>query len=122
MSKKVLTVYPLVQAGDMSADITSPATNIQFLDNVSLQANFTGTAPVGTFYIQGSLDHVEVNGDVKVAGNWVNLPMIPVPTAAGSDDSIVFDLNQLPFAWVRLFYDRTSGTGTLNAFISGKEI
>lgn len=109
----------------MSANILSAVTSIAHLDNVGLQFNFTG-APVGTFNIQVSADYQEdAQGNVQNAGNWVTLvppALSSVPVAAGAPDSIYIDLNQLSSAWIRVQYAFTSGSGTLNAFLTAKMV
>ena len=110
--KNVLTPYHVIVAGDMSGDVTQATpTNIQYADNVSVQLNFTGT-PTGTFEIQGSLDQ----------SNWVPLVFSTSPVASGASGQILLDMNQLSFPYIRVFYDRTSGSGTLDAYISWKEV
>lgn len=102
----------LCTSADMSGNITSPVTNIQNLDNVSVQITFTGT-PTGSFFIDGSLDNI----------NFDALTLSPAPTASGAADTILIDLNQLSFPYIRMRYVATSGTGTLTKYmISGKQV
>lgn len=118
--KNVLPLYPIVIAQSMSSDITSLVTSIQYMDNIGIQLNWTGT-PVGTFSIQISADYQrDINGNVTNPGNWINLVLSSNPTAAGSADVAYVDLNQLSAPWIRVVYSRTSGTGILDAFITGK--
>ncbi len=120
--KNALNNFKIANAVSMAADITSTVTNIQFMDNIGIQMNFTGDA-VGPFYVQISADYQQnAQGVVTNAGNWVNLVLDPIPAATGTGGSIYIDMTQLSAPWIRLFYDRTSGTGTLNAFIVGKMI
>lgn len=110
--KNVLTPYHAITSGDMSANVTqSTPTNIQYLDNVSIQLNFTGT-PTGTFQVQVSLDKA----------NWIALSLSPTPGATGAAGNILLDLNGLSMPWIRVAYLSTSGTGTLDAYISGKMV
>lgn|SRR5574343_709044 len=121
-SKNALAPHQIITSGDMSGDVTSDPTNIQFLDNISIQLNFTGT-PTGTFSVQGSLDYQQTSPFAKAAtGNWIDLTLSPSPAASGSASQILLDLNQLSFPWIRVKYTRSSGSGTLNAFISGKAV
>lgn len=108
MSKKVLTKYQLVTAGSLGANLTSDTVNISFADNVAIHAIFTGS-PVGTFAIQGSIDGVTYANIVTAA-------------AGGSADNIMFNINQAPYTLIRLTYTRTSGTGSVDVFVSYKEI
>lgn len=122
-SKKVLPKFQIITSASMGASVTSTVTNIENIDNIAIQIGFTTSDAVGTFSVQGSVDHAQdQNGNVQVAGNWVALTLSPVPVAASAADNILISLNQLPFPWLRTVYTRTSGTGTLNAYIAGKSI
>lgn len=103
----------------MAANVASSVTNIEFLDNIGVQFNFTTSDAVGTFQVQVSMDY---NPVAPTAANWVNLALSPAPVAASANDSIYIDMNQLSAPWLRSTYTRTSGSGTLNAFICGKEV
>lgn len=108
--KRTLSPYLVISAGTMGGDLTQATyTDIQNMDNVSVQLVWTGT-PTGTFYVDGSLDKA----------TWTALSLSPSAAAAGAASSILIDLNQLSFPYIRVRYVRTSGTGTLNAYISGK--
>lgn len=119
--KNILSRFQIVTAGSLAASVTSTVTNIQYLDNVCIEAIWTGT-PTGTFAVQGSLDHQQDQyGNVVTGGNWVTLTGATA-SASGSGDVALFDLTQLSFPWVRLIYTRVSGSGTLNAYIGGKAV
>lgn len=82
-----------------------------------------GGTPVGTIAIQVSLDYAQDSqGVVTNSGTWTALTFSSTPAVSGNSGSLYLDLNQLGAAWVRAVYTKTSGTGTLNAYISGKEI
>lgn len=118
--KNNLRLYQNITAASMAGNVTSTVTNIQFLDNIAVQLNFTGT-PVGTFTVQVSADYAQDDlGNVTNSGNWIPITLNPVPSAAGTADQIFIDLNQLAAPWIRVVYTRTSGSGTLNSFITGK--
>lgn len=119
MSKKVLLKFQTITAGSMAGNLASSVTNIEFLDNIGVQLNFTTSDAVGTFQVQVSMDYSPVN---PTAANWINLSLSPAPVAASANDSIYIDLNQLSAPWIRTTYTRTSGSGTLDAFICGKEV
>ena len=119
-SRKNFLHYPIITNGDMSAaSITSAITNIQRLDNIGIQLNWTG-APVGTFAVQVSADYAQdIEGNVTNAGNWTPLALTPSPiTALGSP--IYIDIAQISAPWIRAVYTKTSGTGTLQTTIVGK--
>lgn len=120
--KNTLKLFQIITAGNMaSGSITSSITDIQFIDNISLQLNISGS-PTGTFSVQGSIDHQQdTQGNVSVDGNWVDLGL-GLAVTAGNPTNILIDLNQASYSYVRVVYTRTSGSGTLNAFISAKEL
>ncbi len=110
-SKNFLPVYPIVTNGNMASTITSSVTDIRYLDNVGIQAVFTGT-PTGTFTVNVSLDQV----------NWDSLTFSATPVASGTAGSVYMDVNQTSSPYIQLVYTPTSGTGTLNAKIVGKAV
>lgn len=119
--KNNLLKYQNITNGDMSAaSITSDVTDIQFLDNVGLQLQWTGS-PVGTFSVQVSADYAisSITGAVTNPGTWSTLP--PAPTTA-SGSPIYIDLNQLSAPFVRVVYTKTSGSGTLQGYITAKAL
>ena len=128
--KNNLRQFQSITSGDMSTvSITSAVTSIQWLDNVGIQLNFSGS-PVGTFAVQVSADYAQdTEGNVQNPGHWIPLVLTyfisggftsdtSVPTSVGSP--IYLDLNQLSAPWIRVVYTKGSGTGTLNAFITAK--
>lgn len=121
--KNNLLKFQTVTNGSMAAaSITSAVTNIQFMDNIGIQFNFTGT-PTGTFQVQVSADYAQDEfGNVTNAGNWIPIVLNPAPVASGAAAQIYIDINQLSAPWIREVYTKTSGTGTLQAFITGKMI
>lgn len=124
MNKSQLKQYAVIINGSMTgtSTITSAVTNIQFLDNIGYQMNFTGT-PTGTFYAQVSADYEQDNnGNVLNPGNWINLNLPTPAVASGTSGLIYLDLNQLSAPWIRVQYVNSSGTGTLNAFITAKVV
>lgn len=119
--KNNLLSYKLISAGDMSGNLASPATNIQFLDNIGIQANVVSGTPTGVLQVQVSADYLEDNNhNILNAGHWVSLTPAQQSLTAGAPAQTYFDLNQLSSPWVRLIYTRTSGSGSLDAFITAK--
>lgn len=98
----------------MAADITSDAVQIKWEDNVGIHAVWTGT-PTGVLSVQISLDPVELGWETIVFSPAADQP-------SGAAGSNFYDLNQTGGAYVRLFYDATSGAGTLKAKISAKSV
>lgn len=106
----------------MAASVTSAAVNIQYLDNVGIQLVWTGT-PSGTFAVQFSLDFEKDSlGNILNAGTWTAIDLDDVPTASGSAGNWYLDMNQISSPWIRIVYTRASGTGSLSAYVTGKEV
>lgn len=115
----------------MTTSITSPATSIQFLDDIGAQFNWTG-APVGTFSVQISADYAQDSeGNIQNPGNWISIIFTywngtifvtsnSIPTTVGSP--IYLDLALLSAPWIRFVYTSVSGSGTLNSFITAKSV
>jgi len=124
MAKKSnLKQFQTVTNGDMSGAITSPVTSIEFLDNIGMQLNFTGS-PSGVAQVQVSMDYnQDINGNVINLGHWVpvSFPSIGTDISFSSGSPIFIDLNQLSAPFIRLYYSG-GGTGVLNAYICGKVI
>lgn len=122
MAYQILPPFKLIDGASMATDITSDPQEIILQDNIGIQLHWTG-APVGTFDIQISGNHKEdQNGNVLVAGDWVTLALSPAIVAAGSADDAYIDLNQMSAMYMRVVFNRTSGTGTLDAYVVGKAI
>ncbi len=121
--KNALIPYRIFNAVSMAATATSPVVVIAYMDNVGVQLQWTG-APVGTFTFEVSLDYAQdgPSGAVSNAGTWIPLTVSPAIAAAGVDDQAYVDLNQLGATAFRVKYTRTSGTGTLNGYISAKQV
>lgn len=132
--KNILNQYELITAGAMTGTtvITFPVTCVQWMDNIGIQFNFTGS-PVGNFQVQVSADYRDNQPGSQVinSGHWVPVLLtyqsdagivqdVNIPTTVGSP--IYLDLNQLSAPYVRFQYTNVSGTGSLDAFITGKSI
>ena len=117
-SKNALKPFQMIVSGDMSADITGTPTNIMFMDNVSIELQFTGT-PTGTFYVDVSNTYDPISNPTPT---WITLPLSPTPVATGVAGVVGIDYNQSGFEWVRVRYTRTSGSGTLDGYIAVKAV
>lgn len=109
-SKRTLSYSELIVDGDMSEDITGPSTNILHLDRVSFQLVWTGS-PTGSFDFEVSNDET----------TWVAVTLSSSITASGSGDTAMVDI-ETGAAYIRVKYNDTSGTGTLQAHIVAKSI
>lgn len=98
----------IVSNGDMSADITSSVIEIKEARSYCIQTVYSGT-PTGTLKVQGSNDNT----------NWSDVSGLSVSLSGSSGSSLLSDAAPA-YAYVRLFYDATSGSGTLNAILNAK--
>lgn len=120
--KNSLRLYQCITAASMTGNITSAITGIEYVDNVGLELDWTGT-PTGTFSVEVSISYAQdAQGNVTNAGAWNALTLSPAPAAAGAAGSYYIELNQLSATWIRVKYTAGSSTGTLNGYICAKEI
>lgn len=119
-TRPIIKPFPVFSSSSMATSLTSPATIISNLSGVGYDIAWTG-APVGTFSVQIS-NTVTLNaqGAVATAGSWTTLTLSSSIAAAGSADNAFINLAGVEAYAIRLVYTRSSGTGTLNATISGK--
>ncbi len=110
----------------MAADITSAPTLLQSLTMVNYQVAWTGSTPIGTLAVQASNDYtVNPEGGVT-GGTWINVPLdlngVSVTTIpiTGNTGNGMIDIDGIAAGAIRLFYDRTSGTGTFSATVTAK--
>lgn len=124
-----LKPYQVITDGNMATSLTSLVTIIQKISLVSYTVSWSGTSPSGTLSMQISNDYeIGPTGAVVNSGNWSALSFtnhgsvtpvtsITVSGNTGADDLI----SDLCGAYaIRLIYTRSSGTGTLQAYICGK--
>lgn len=97
--------YPehLVVDEAMSSDITSQSLQLKQHWGACVSCVVTaGSSPSGTLYVQASVDNV----------NYAN--MTGMSQAVSADGTFIFDIVNTNAQYIRVFYDRTSGSGVLN--------
>ena len=100
---------PVTQS--LSASFSTVATSVKFQDNLSYQINITTTNSQGTFQLQGSNDGVSY-ADLGTAG-----------VVAAANDVAVININQFPFAYMRLHYTSSvAGTGICSIVLMGRSV
>ena len=111
-TKRFLAPVKVISAGDLSAaTVTSTVIDTSFLDSITVQANILTGTPTGTFTLQVSLDKT----------NWITLSIVPnLTTTAGSPAVLSGVYNTYGWAWARVLYTKSSGTGTADVYIAGK--
>lgn len=126
MARKNSFISKLLTAQSLAGSFTSPVTVVRGHDNISYQIDITTSNSTGSFALQGSNDYQPpgpIDGQAN-PGTWTTLPLSGgTPTAGGSNDTILIDINQYPFNAVRLQYTPTvAGTGTASIWIMCRQI
>lgn len=127
-TRTTLRPYAVIDSGDMAADITSSATVLQSISGVSYTLSWTGSTPIGTIAVEGSNDYsLNPDGSVDNAGTWIPIYISVNGGAAaanaaitGNTGSALIEILKTTVYAIRLFYDATSGTGSLTAVINGR--
>ena len=125
MARKNIVPYKVATAQSLAAGFTTIPTVIAYLDNCSYQINVNTTNSTGIFEVQASLDYrpQEPGESTPNPGNWSTLPLTGVPSVSTVSDTIILDLNQLPFSAIRLSYTPTvAGTGTADIYLLSKQL
>jgi hypothetical protein len=110
-----------------AASITSEATVLQSISNVSYEVSWVGTMPVGALKLQVSNTYsLGADGTPANSGIWTDVPMdvdgayaTSIPITGNSGNGFIDVTLQAGYS-TRLVYTKTSGTGTLTATIAGK--
>lgn len=110
----------LLDSGDASGDLTSTQGLVAHVFGYSIQMVITGNIE-GTVKLQGSSDPVP-DANFKVAtfpvANWTDIDCSSkLITGAGT---LVYDVADVFYNWVRVVYTATSGTGTLTIRLNTK--
>lgn len=101
----------IITAGDMSGDVTSSTVDLTGYNAAKIELVFTG-APVGTFAVQERLSE---------SAAWATLDFAATISASGAPDTHILNLNFICTYQIRVVYTRTSGTGSLDAWIKAQE-
>lgn len=110
--KNVLKSYKMLDSADLSGNITSDITNVINLDKASISISWTGTSPSGTITISAR------NGE-KAPWQEVNFGSAITVSGNSGDHRIVF--NELPFTDIKIDYTASSGTGSIDAYLTAKQ-
>lgn len=106
--RTVLEPHRIINDGDMASDIdTNTTTQTKYLDKITYEVSWTGTSPVGEIFI-----------DRRVKNEWATLDFGSEITISGNSGSHQIEINR-PADELRVRYVATSGTGTLNVWVSG---
>jgi len=96
----------------LAASMNSGPIRLREAVGYAIYIKYTG-APTGTFKLQASVD----SNDSPV--NWEDLPF--TSAATGIPGTVLFNIANVFYSWVRIVYTRTGGTGTItDAYFSVK--
>lgn len=123
MSSRPFTLpVNLLNAGDLSGDLTSKPLIVEMESLVSFSITWSGSSPVGTLTVEVSDDYsLNATGGIKNAGTWNTLPTSPASLAvSGGAGHDFFNLANIAAYAIRVKYVHTSGTGTLTVIGTAK--
>lgn len=101
--------------GSMSVSFNSDPVSLISVYAYSIQLTWaSGSTPVGTFKLQGSLDSGDNGlGQGYVAPtHWTDITSSS-QSISGTPGSIIYDVTECSYRWVRLVYTSTSGSATI---------
>jgi hypothetical protein len=105
-----------ISGTSMASSFTTDPVNLISIYAYGIQVVWSGgAAPVGTFMLQGSLDSGDIGSGqgVSTPTNFTNITNSP-QTISGSPGSILYDVTECSYRWVRLVYTAASGSATVS--------
>jgi len=93
----------LISAADAGSDVTSIGLNVGDLTHASIQISFSSGTLNGTLTLEASNDNTTY---ATISGS---------SQAVTSGAQHLYNITDAGFKYVRVFWDRTSGTGTITA-------
>lgn len=109
MGNRVEELKQMVSAGSLAADYTSAELDVSDYDQFAVEFSWTGT-PTGVLYIEASATGVV----------WEALALSEDPAPAGADGTKIVEVVETAMPKIRIFYDRTSGDGSLSVSVYGR--
>jgi hypothetical protein len=97
-----------ISEGNMSSNIISSVVDVGEVGGYCVHAVYTGS-PNGTLTIEASNNGI----------NFYVVNSISIPTA---NSQLFYQVDKAHYKYVRVVYTASSGSGTLNCQISGKQI
>lgn len=114
--KNIITPYKILDGQSLAAAFESPPVDIAWQDNVAVEIVTSGvTTNSGQFSIQ-----VTISGST-----WQDVTLSPsIPALNNANDTIVCNLNQLPFKAFRIAFTGPGGgaNGSATAWIMSKAV
>lgn len=126
MGRKNVLNYTIYSSQSMAANFDNllAPTNINFLDNVMILAQWTtGSSPLGVLKVFVSNDEADVNPQAnRPPTNWYELDFGSPIVVNSSDNKAVINMTQLPATWLAIGYERTGGSGLFTAKMTIKQV
>ena len=116
-AKNFLNSYSILNNVLMTGNQTSGAVQVPYLDNIGLQAVWTGTTPVGALVVECTEDDTT---NTLITSTWTALDFGSAISVSGNSGNHIINMNQLPYKAVRVRYVFTSGTGNITVKITAK--
>jgi len=100
-----------IEATAMSSNITSDPVSIKEATAYAVQAIWSaGSTPVGEFDVQGSND----------GATFTSILDAPI-AVSGDTGNLLVNVEEAGYNTIRLVYTRTSGDGTLDAYVNAQK-
>lgn len=113
MRKNVIKGFSMMDEVDISANATSSTVNVLNLDKASIYIDWAGSSPVGELTVEAK------NGENSP---WYALDFgVTIDVTGNTGDHLII-LNEMPFEQLRIQYASTSGSGTISAYITAKQV
>ena len=105
----------LIKSGALGADITSEEISTEFMDKINIHVAWSGgSSPVGSLIIQGTVDK---------GANWHDVGVTePTITGTSGKGFVIVSSDATCWTKMRVFWDRTSGSGVLQCWTHTKNI
>lgn len=107
--------YPLFAAGNIAGNLTSAVVDCTNMVGFSVQSVTTGTA-VGVLTIEASNDNIINDAYTSRIVNWTTIST----AAVAAPGTIMTNISDVYYRWVRLVYTSTSGTGSITSTMQAK--
>lgn len=117
--KNVVASHKMLDDADISTNQTSDVSNVTNLDRASISVAWSGTSPVGELFVEAKKQKAtSQTADL----DWKALDFGSSISITGNSGDHEIILNSLDFTHLRVRYASTSGTGTLTAVITSKQV
>lgn len=111
----------IIAAQSMGANIPSgQVLDLRALDNFSVHVKWTSGNAIGVIAVEASNNYVAQPLSGSFAAVAADSGAITQP--ASNSGEAIYNYSNRGYSYIRVTYTRTSGTGTLNVWVTTKEI